>query len=330
MRQVFTLDSFADGVAGAMGGMTAISTFYPLNMIRTKLQTSDPSKKELSIMDTVHLIIKEDGIYGMFKGWWGQIVALGSSNFVYFYTYQMIKVWQQDRTGKKIGPIVNLVVGAIAGIVNVLLTSPLWCVCTRLAVQAKTKKQIKVPPSPSSSLSASPPLPPPSLPEQLEQPEEYYTGMLDGLMKCYKNEGINGLWSGVGTNLILVCNPTLHFFTYERVRQIFERVAVRRGSPITSIEFFCMGAIAKAIATVFTYPVQVAQSQLRNDKKKIYNGTVDCITKIYRIGGITGLFRGINAKLWQTVLTAAFQFMTYEKLRGFIFMVLTGRKKKDV
>ena len=91
-----------------------------------------------------------------------------------------------------------------------------------------------------------------------------------------------------------------------------------------------MGAIAKAIATVFTYPVQVAQSQLRNDKKKIYNGTVDCITKIYRIGGITGLFRGINAKLWQTVLTAAFQFMTYEKLRGFIFMVLTGRKKKDV
>ena len=104
-------------------------------------------------MDTVHLIIKEDGIYGMFKGWWGQIVALGSSNFVYFYTYQMIKVWQQDRTGKKIGPIVNLVVGAIAGIVNVLLTSPLWCVCTRLAVQAKTKKQIKMsPPGPFEQL----------------------------------------------------------------------------------------------------------------------------------------------------------------------------------
>ena len=45
IADVFTYDSFADGVAGAAGGTSAISLFYPLNMIRTKLQTSDPKRK---------------------------------------------------------------------------------------------------------------------------------------------------------------------------------------------------------------------------------------------------------------------------------------------
>ena len=36
---VFTLENVADGVAGASGGISAITLFYPLNIIRTKLQT---------------------------------------------------------------------------------------------------------------------------------------------------------------------------------------------------------------------------------------------------------------------------------------------------
>jgi hypothetical protein len=75
-----------------------------------------------------------------------------------------------------------------------------------------------------------------------------------------------------------------------------------------------------------SYPIQVAQSQLRSDRRSTtgerkYKGTVDCIAKIYRIAGMGGLFRGMIAKLWQTVLTAAFQLMTYEYIRR---AVITG------
>ena len=87
-----------------------------------------------------------------------------------------------------------------------------------------------------------------------------------------------------------------------------------------------MGAIAKCIATIVTYPIQVAQSQLRNDRKtadgkRKYKGTIDCLVKIYSIAGGGGFFRGMIAKLWQTVLTAAFQLMTYEYIRR---AVITG------
>ena len=50
------------------------------------------------------------------------------------------------------------------------------------------------------------------------------------------------------------------------------------------------------------------------------------MAKIYLAAGWRGWFRGIFAKLWQTVLTAAFQFMTFEKLRVVVFRALTGKE----
>jgi len=307
LRRVFTLDNFAEGMAGAMGGTRAITVFYPLNIIRTKLQTDDPSKPPRSMLEVCKAILDDDGIGGLFTGWWSQVVALGVSNFVYFYVYNMLKVIIQKKTKMVINPFSNLAVGAVAGIINVLITSPLWMVSTQLAVQGKSGEK-----SPGGV--------------------KPYEGIWDGLVQCYKAEGIAGLWKGVVPNLMLVSNPTIHFFSYERLRIWVAAFAEHRGTPISSAEFFLMGALAKTIATVVTYPVQVAQSHLRNDRKGAdgrhkYNGTLDCLVKIFATAGFAGWFRGMAAKLWQTVLTAAFQFMTYEKMRVLVFKALTGKDK---
>ena len=91
----------------------------------------------------------------------------------------------------------------------------------------------------------------------------------------------------------------------------------------------------QAVATVLTYPLQIAQSKPRADKGKAkdtsqrqYTGTMDCMQKIVAKDGSSGLFRGTNAKLWQTVLTAAFQFLTYETISGLVFAALLGGKNK--
>ena len=101
---VFTVESLADGVSGAAGGISAISVFYPLNIIRTKLQTDDPAKKERSIREVLEEILRDDGVGGLFKGWWGQVIALGCSNFVYFYAYQVLKAKIQRATRARITP----------------------------------------------------------------------------------------------------------------------------------------------------------------------------------------------------------------------------------
>ena len=47
-----------------------------------------------------------------------------------------------------------------------------------------------------------------------------------------------------------------------------------------------------------------------------------------RQGGVKGLYKGLEAKLTQTVLTAAFMFLTYEKILTFTFSLLGVEKKR--
>jgi len=303
LSSVFGWESFASGASGSAGGVSAITVFYPLNVVRTKLQCDDVTKEERSMTAVVQDIIKTEGIGGLFVGYVGQVIALGTSNFIYFYAYSLLKqvVLINKETPGPITPFMNLAVGAVAGAVNVLMTTPLWMVHTQLTVQAKKAKA--------------------------GSDDERYNGMIDGLSKCYKNEGIAGLWKGLVPNMMLVSNPTIHFVVYERVRLVVEKIAAKRGSAITALEFFLMGALAKAVATVLTYPVQLAQSKLRADRKqkdgkRNYSGTFDCLRKIHAQAGTAGLFRGMRAKMWQTVLTAAFQFMMFEKIKSVVFGAL--------
>lgn len=56
-----------------------------------------------------------------------------------------------------------------------------------------------------------------------------------------------------------------------------------------------------------------------------YSGTIDCLYQQFLRGGLPALFHGMNAKLLQTVLTAAFTFLTYEQtltLVGWIYGAL--------
>lgn len=136
---------------------------------------------------------------------------------------------------------------------------------------------------------------------------------------------------GVGPSLMLVSNPSIQFVAYERLKLWVTEQVAKRGNkpPITSLEFFIIGAIAKAVATVFTYPIQLAQTKMRNDKNlSINTNTFEVLRNIYMKDKIAGLFRGMDAKLWQTVLTAAFQFLTYERTHQFVTSILMPDKAK--
>lgn len=312
VADLFTYENLVHAVSGMTGGVTAITTFYPLNVVRTRLQVDETLKDDTNVFRTVLKIAEKDGPLALYQGWWSAVVSLGASNFVYFYTYNAFKaVYRKEVLKDKkagIDSISNLFIASAAGVVNVLMTTPLWVAGTRLTVQSKRRGKSEKKP---------------------------YKGVFDCLTRIVAEEGVSALWNGVGPSLILVSNPTIQFSTYERLRGIMVRVADKRGSQITSFEFFMMGAIAKAVATVFTYPLQIAQSRLRADKgdvtgKKKYEGTADCLRKMYAVSGVLGWFKGIEAKLWQTVLTAAFQFLAYEQVQKLVFLLLLGKKKVEV
>lgn len=69
-----------------------------------------------------------------------------------------------------------------------------------------------------------------------------------------------GLFS-VLFELPTVINPAIQFMTYESVKR---RLRFRYGDrEFSSLVYFLVGAVAKTVATVLTYPLQIVQTKLR-------------------------------------------------------------------
>ncbi|XP_075429999.1 peroxisomal membrane protein PMP34 [Ascaphus truei] len=296
---ILSYENLVHAVSGAAGSVTAMSIFYPLDTARLRLQV-DEHRKSRSTPAVLMEIIKEEGLAAPYRGWFPVISSLCCSNFVYFYTFNSLKaLWVKGKvpsTGKDLG------IGFIAGVVNVLLTTPLWVVNTRLKLQgAKFRNDDIVPTT--------------------------YKGIGDAFHQILRDEGLPALWNGTFPSLLLVFNPAIQFMFYEGLK----RQLLRRQAELSSLEVFAIGAVAKAIATTLTYPLQTVQSVLRfgherlNPEKRTLGSLRSVIyllrQRVRRLGFL-GLYKGLEAKLLQTVLTAALMFLVYEKLTSITFRIM--------
>ncbi|XP_038223420.1 peroxisomal membrane protein PMP34 [Zerene cesonia] len=169
----------------------------------------------------------------------------------------------------------DLLFGVVAGSINVLITSPLWVVNMRM----KFDKNL-------------------------------YNSLFEGLCDVFNKEGVKGLWSGTLPSLLLVSNPAIQFMIYESIKR--NLVAMKRFDTYSA---FLTGAIAKAIATTLTYPIQLVQARLRVGKslKPLYDEVKS---------NPLVLFRGLEAKIMQTVMTAALMFLIYEKVVRLVLTIM--------
>lgn len=173
--------------------------------------------------------------------------------------------------------------GIIAGSINVILTSPLWVVNTRMKLEKNS-----------------------------------YGSLFEGLYDIAKKEGAAGLWSGTIPSLLLVSNPAIQFMVYETLKR--NLVAQKRFDTYAA---FLTGAVAKAIATTLTYPLQLIQSRLRAGT------SLKPLANIIKSNNPLIMFRGLEAKLLQTVMTAALMFLIYEKLVRLVLTIMRVRLSKN-
>ena len=99
-----------------------------------------------SILDVLRFVVNKEGYSGLYKGLWPMLVALGISNFVFFFwkvaLTAAIQIMRSPNTrNDDLGDVINLIVASVAGTINVLVTTPLWVVGTRLMVQRRSGKK---------------------------------------------------------------------------------------------------------------------------------------------------------------------------------------------
>ncbi|XP_051142363.1 peroxisomal nicotinamide adenine dinucleotide carrier-like [Andrographis paniculata] len=335
-------NAIVNGIAGAGGGIVAQIITYPLQTVNTRQQTERVSEKSsgsspaASTLVQLFQVVRNEGLGGLYSGLKPSLLGTAASQGIYYSFYQAFKNKAEDiaRANKRKGRgdgspgmFSWLLVAALAGSVNVLLTNPIWVLVTRMQTHtqaerkiAEAKREALLKEYSKNVLLKS------SLSEELAEldsvkPRPY--GTCQAACEVYNESGIAGFWKGIIPTLIMVCNPSIQFMIYESLlkRLRARRAAGRKGSiNITAMEIFLVGAMAKLGATVCTYPLLVVKSRLQA-KQEIggnvslrYSGTLDAILKMIRYEGIGCFYKGMRTKIVQSVFAASVLFMVKEEL----------------
>lgn len=266
----------------------------------TKEETDENALRNTSKTSNVlDCLVELHGKGALYQGVTPVITTIFASQFVFFFLHAYIKRAMQQfsissisnkrRPSASTNAMYSLLSSCLAGIGNVLLTNPLWVANMAIVTgESKTKS------------------------------------LFQELISIYRSRGLKHLWSGTAASILLVSNPVIQFFSYEQLKHA--RLAYYGEKSIENnilppIEAFVAGAVAKTIATIMTYPLQLTQTVLRLENNG-YEGILDCLRKLYRRAGYKEWYTGMRVKLLQTVLTAAFTFLTYEQILGAVQMAL--------
>jgi hypothetical protein len=145
----------------------------------------------------------------------------------------------------------------------------------------------------------------------------HYEGTLDAIQKIVKEEGIGGLYAGMTGCLIGVASTNFaYFYWYSLVRGLY--LARNTAPPSTAIEL-SLGAVAGALAQLFTIPVAVVTTRQQTvpklERKSLFGTAQDVINSE---DGWSGLWRGLKASL-VLVINPSITYGAYQRLKVVLF-----------
>ncbi|KAH8724620.1 mitochondrial carrier domain-containing protein [Phaeosphaeriaceae sp. PMI808] len=192
----------------------------------------------------------------------------------------------------------SAVAGAAGAVIANTLVYPLDLIKTRLQVQVKR--------SPTSN-NPNP------------ADDEHYDGALDAIRKVVAQEGVSGLYAGMAGSLLGVASTNFaYFYWYTIVRSIYMSRRSLQTSPGTAVEL-SLGAVAGALAQLFTIPVAVVttrqQTMSKHERKGMAATAMDVINSE---DGWTGLWRGLRASL-VLVINPSITYGAYQRLRESLY-----------
>ncbi|PLB45121.1 peroxisomal carrier protein [Aspergillus steynii IBT 23096] len=195
-----------------------------------------------------------------------------------------------------LSPWGSAVAGATGAVLANAIVYPLDLVKTKLQVQVKSAADSKD-----------------------GRSEEQYKSTLDAINKIMEREGIEGLYSGIAGSLLGVASTNFaYFYWYSVVRTLYMASNKVPKPPGTAIEL-SLGAVAGAVAQIFTIPVAVITTRQQTQTKEERKGLIETGREVVNSeDGWSGLWRGLKASLI-LVVNPAITYGAYQRLKDILF-----------
>ena len=335
-------------LSGGVAGTVASCLTNPLEVVKTQLQSSSmsttttttstggstlsssssltrPFTKALTVARNV---LNKDGPTGFLRGLKPTLIGIIPARSIYFYAYEKSRIvlggirrhsgggdstehngtWRDGQGGNgpseplfpEGGTINALLSGFNAGFASNTLTNPIWMVKTRMQLLSDTNVGQKA-----------------------------YTGYRDAIRTIYQEEGLGGFYRGIYASYWGCLEGALQFVLYEKMKSAMMTRAVMAASSASILEnrhdnnndddtdtielpkyvYFWSAAAAKAVASIATYPHEVARTRLREQarmgifkysgmwgaigviaKEEGRGGELFCCCFVVVVWGVVGLF----------------------------------------
>ncbi|RCV24602.1 hypothetical protein SETIT_5G098800v2 [Setaria italica] len=282
--------------AGGFAGAVSKTCTAPLARLTILFQVAGmhadaAALKKYSIWHEASRIVREEGFRAFWKGNLVTIVHRLPYSAISFYSYDRYKNLVQmvpglDRDSNNVG-VVRLLGGGLAGITAASVTYPLDVVRTRLATQKTTR---------------------------------YYKGIFHAVSTICRDEGVKGLYKGLGATLLGV-GPSIaiSFSVYESLRSHWQ---MERPQDSTAIVSLFSGSLSGIASSTATFPLDLVKRRMQLQgacgtaaHKSTITGTV---SDILQKEGPRGFYRGIAPEYLKVVPSVGIAFMTYETLKGLL------------
>ncbi|KAG1161103.1 hypothetical protein G6F37_003368 [Rhizopus arrhizus] len=301
--------SYVHFVAGGVGGLIGAVCTSPLDVVKTRLQStfyqqamgaSNLHKRGFifgHFMETGRLLMRINQVEGFrayFKGLGPNLVGVIPARSINFFTYGNGKKMYTELNYGKETAAVHLVSAATAGIVTATATNPIWVIKTRLQLQGNGINR--------------------------------YKGSLDCLLHILREEGIKGLYKGMSASYLGVAEGTIQWVIYENLKrrwsvpkeQIQYNERLIGGKTIQDwAGHLGAAATSKFVAACIAYPHEVIRTRLRQPAENgiiKYTGLWQCLRLVAKEEGIAALYGGMTAHLLRVVPNAAIMFFCYEAI----------------
>ncbi|XP_021936697.1 mitoferrin-1, partial [Zootermopsis nevadensis] len=267
--------------AGAIAGVMEHCVMYPLDSVKTRMQNLSPSPNAAyrGVGEALFRMVKYEGVLRPVRGMSAVVLGAGPAHALYFSCYEYIKnTLTQGST--RTNHLAYGAAGCVATLLHDAIMNP-----------AEVVKQ------------------------RLQMYNSPYKSFLDCIVQIYRSEGIRAFYRSYTTQLTMnIPFQSIHFMTYEFVQNITNEK--RCYNPTAHM---VSGAIAGAVSAAITTPLDVCKTLLNTQPEQGQGtGLIHAIQTVYKLGGPSGYFRGMSARVLYQMPSTAICWSMYEFFKYFL------------